>query len=126
MKNVPLKQSNTTGTYPVTTSHRRTYTNPVYTAKISVADALRYGISNSKRATSNTSGKTGFVNKSSSDNKSQSPAKPRTDRSNRMGTPTRNGKSTSKFGGYDECTRINYKSGELKMEKFINRKDNNL
>ena len=91
-----------------------------------MADVLSFGVKVNKRAASNSSEKIKLVNKI--DNKSQSPLKPKLRSSYRMdtGTPSNQRSPNSKFGGPDECTRINYKTGELKMEKYVNRSDNNV
>ena len=129
MKNVPLKLTKTDGTYNKT--HFRNYSNPTFASKLSIVDALNYGIKASKRANSKSLEKTTLVNKI--DCGSPSPVKPKYQQKYRMESPIKSSSAqkntrspSSKFGGIDECTKINYKSGETKMEKFINRKEDNL
>ena len=129
MKNVPLKLTKTDGTYNKT--HFRNYSNPTFASKLSIVDALNYGIKASKRANSKSLEKTTLVNKI--DCGSPSPVKPKYQQKYRMESPIKSSSAqkntrspSSKFGGIDECTKINYKSGETKMEKFINRREDNL
>ena len=50
MKNVPLKLTKTDGTYNA--AHRRNYSNPTFASKLSIVDALNYGVKATKRANS--------------------------------------------------------------------------